>query len=301
MRRSQLFVSFLLLAFFCQFTPLNGAELVRRAWKIDGVEREALLHLPQTPKGAPVVFGFHGHGGSMRNGARMFHIETLWPEAVVVYMQGVPTPGHITDFEGKLNGWQKTVGDQNDRDLKFFDAVLATLKKEYNVDSKRVYATGHSNGGAFSYLLWEARGDQFAGFAPSACAFVSLLDNAERRAALLKTLNAEDRAKYEPVLKKRPDRDVKLSSKPVLHIAGTNDPLVKFAWQLPTIAGVRQLNQCGKGIPWPLDKSCTLYPSEVKADVVTYIHSGTHKYPEEAPEIIVKFFKSLDASPTKAR
>ncbi len=52
-----------------------------------------------------------------------------WPEAIVVYMQGLNTPGALTDPDGKRPGWQKTFGDQGDRDLKFFDAVLATLRK----------------------------------------------------------------------------------------------------------------------------------------------------------------------------
>ena len=90
---------------------------------------------------------------------RDFAYHKHWPEAIAVYMQGLNTPGVLTDPEGKRPGWQKRVGDQNDRDLKFFDAVLATLKKDYRVDEKRVYATGHSNGGAFTYLLWAARGD----------------------------------------------------------------------------------------------------------------------------------------------
>ena len=81
-------------------------------------------------------------------------------------MQGLPTPGQLTDPEGKRNGWQKTVGDQKDRDLKFFDAVLTKLKADYKVDESRIYSMGHSNGGGFTYLLWAARGDQFAAFAP---------------------------------------------------------------------------------------------------------------------------------------
>jgi polyhydroxybutyrate depolymerase len=74
-------------------------------------------------------------------------------------MQGLNTPGALTDPQGKKPGWQKTFGDQDDRDLKFFDAVLATLKKDYKVDESRIYATGHSNGDGFTYLLWAARGD----------------------------------------------------------------------------------------------------------------------------------------------
>ncbi|MEI9864297.1 MAG: hypothetical protein WDN00_07025 [Limisphaerales bacterium] len=45
--------------------------------------------------------------------------------------------------------------------MKFFDAVLARLKQDYKVDAKRIYCTGHSNGGGFTYLLWLARGDVF--------------------------------------------------------------------------------------------------------------------------------------------
>ena len=106
----------------------------------------------------------------MKYAANKFAYHKHWPEAIVVYMQGLNTPGTLTDPQGKLPGWQKTFGDQGDRDLKFFDAVLATLKKDYKVDEKRIYATGHSNGGGFTYLLWAARGDVFAAVAPCAAA-----------------------------------------------------------------------------------------------------------------------------------
>ena len=36
-----------------------------------------------------------------------------WPEAIVVYMQGLNTPGVIGDREGKKSGWQKSTGDQD--------------------------------------------------------------------------------------------------------------------------------------------------------------------------------------------
>ena len=57
---------------------------------------------------SPVVFAFHGHGGTMRHAAATFGYHKVWPEAVVVYMQGLPTPGAITDPEGKRPGWQRT-------------------------------------------------------------------------------------------------------------------------------------------------------------------------------------------------
>src|SRR4051812_24788524 len=155
-------------------TLANGraqeAGELRREWTVDGVTREAIIFAPATAKttAAPVVFAFHGHGGNMRQASRSFGYQKVWTEAIVVYMQGLNTPGRLTDSEGKRPGWQRDVGDQGDRDLHFFDAVLASLRKDYRVDEKHIYATGHSNGGSFTYLLWAARGDQFAAFAPSA-------------------------------------------------------------------------------------------------------------------------------------
>lgn len=237
-------------------TP-QGTE-ARRTWDIEGVQREALVFAPSKKADkAPVVFAFHGHGGTMRNSAQRFRYHEIWPEAVVVYMQGLPTPGK-TDPDGKRPGWQRTVGDQKDRDLKFFDAVLAAVKKEFSLDDQRIYATGHSNGGGFTYLLWAARGDRFAAFAPSSCGGGRLLKNA--------------------------------SPKPVLHLAGEKDPVVPLENQQATLEIIRKLNQCeptGKS----LGKGATLYPSATGCPVVTYIHPGDHKFPDAAPEQIVKFFK----------
>lgn len=231
------------------------------SWTINGLEREALVYLPQGGNGkpAPVVFGFHGHGGSAVNADRSFALQNHWPEAIVVYMQGIPTPGKLTDPEGKRNGWQHDLGEQNDRDLDFFDAVLKTLRERFKVDNTRIYSTGHSNGGAFTYLLWVARGDVFAAIAPSA---------------------AGSRA-----LRSKPPKP-----KPVMHIAGEKDALVKFSWQELTMAAIRKLNNCDSdGTDWA--KDCTLFTSSLDSPVVTMIHSGTHKYPKEAPALIVRFFK----------
>jgi polyhydroxybutyrate depolymerase len=238
---------------------LAVAEPQRLEFQIGDLKREALVYLPgglsETP--APVVFGFHGHGGTSRHAAATFRIQELWPEAIVVYMQGVPTPGRLTDPQGKRNGWQHDPGDHGDRDLKFFDAVLATLKEKHKIDDNRVYATGHSNGAAFTYVLWAARHDVLAAIAPSAGSSRSLST---------------------------------CKPKPVLHIAGENDPLVRFAGQKLVMARVRTINGCGaEGTEWA--KDCTLYASKQGTPLVTFIHAGDHKYRPEAPPLIVRFFK----------
>lgn len=244
-------------------------EPARREWQVDGVTREALVYVPAEAKttAAPVVFAFHGHGGTMRHAAATFAFHKHWPEAIVVYMQGLNTPGRLTDPEGKKPGWQSTVGDQNDRDLKFFDAVLATLKQDFKVDDRRIYSTGHSNGGGFTYLLWAARGDVFAAVAPSAAVGARQLKE--------------------------------LKPKPVLHVAGEKDELVKFEWQKLMIDRLRKLNGCdADGAPW--EKICTQYSSSTNTPVVTLVHPGTHKFLAEAPPIIVKFFQQHSLAPPAA-
>lgn len=229
------------------------------SFTVDGVARTALVYSPANAKtvSTPVVFVFHGHGGSAENAARGIAIHKHWPEAISVYMQGLDTPGQLTDPQGNLPGWQAAAGDQGDRDLKFFDAMLARLKRDYNVDTKRIYCTGHSNGGGFTYLLWLTRGNVFAAVAPSAAA-----------------------AKYAN----------QLPPKPAMIISGENDPLVKFAWQKLTMNAVRRLNGCAAiGEPW--DKQCTIYPSKSGTPLVTMVYPGGHELNSAAPALIVKFFK----------
>ncbi|MBL9201438.1 MAG: hypothetical protein JNL39_13090 [Opitutaceae bacterium] len=241
--------------------PINAADsAARRTWTVDGVPREARVHVPANARTqpAPVVFAFHGHGGSMQNAARSFRCHTLWPEAIVVYPQGLNTPGQLTDPEGRRPGWQPAPGDQGDRDLKFFDAMLASLRADFRVDDKRIYSTGHSNGGGFTYLLWAVRGDLFAAMAPSSA-------TASRRSPPLKP-------------------------KPALHVAGRKDELVKFAWQEQMIATVKRVNQCAAaGEPW--EKIATKFASPLGAPLVTYVHPGGHTFSPEAPPLIVAFFR----------
>jgi polyhydroxybutyrate depolymerase len=253
-------IIFPLIAVMLSWLPsVRAADLQEAAYTVDGVERTALIYAPPSAKTSPtpVVFVFHGHGGNSRNAARSFHIEKEWPEAIVVYPQGLKTSGVLVDPEGKFPGWEAGADKKDNRDLKFFDAMLAQLKKDYNVDAKRIYSTGHSHGGYFTYLLWLERSDVLAAVAPCAASAV-----------------------YAP----------RLSPKPALHIAGEKDPLVKFEWQRRTMDVVRKVNGCAAiGQPWAED--CTLYPSAGGTPLMEYIHPGGHIVPAEAPSLIVKFFK----------
>jgi polyhydroxybutyrate depolymerase len=228
---------------------------------IDGVQRQALILAPanafRSTERLPLLFAFHGHGSNMVQTAAQMRFDKVWPEAIVVYMQGLPT---TTDGDpgGNEAGWQREPGQYGDRDLKFFDAVLARVRKMFPVEEKRVYATGFSNGGIFTYVLWGARGRTFAALAPVA---------AEIFPGVHPTV---------PI--------------PLLHIAGEQDTNVPFQQQLESIAIAREVNgssdsghSCGE--------YCTAYDSSRGAPVIAYIHPAGHVYPRYASEMIVDFLK----------
>jgi polyhydroxybutyrate depolymerase len=233
-----------------------------QTFNVNGVERKAIFEtgaVPQAKTSAkvPVVLVFHGHGGNMRQARRSFHIHDLWPEAIVVYPDGLPTKGTY-DQDGTRQGWQQNAGQEGDRDLAFVDAIMAKLHKDYQVDDSRVYAMGHSNGGRFTYLLWSKRGNLFAAYAPSGSPANLLVRSFEPR--------------------------------PVFHVAGEADKLVPVAGQRLTIGGLRRL--LGTDASKARKEGYASYETgKGGLELATYIHPGGHEYPSEAPKLIVEFFK----------
>ncbi|MFM8930545.1 MAG: alpha/beta hydrolase family esterase [Gemmataceae bacterium] len=261
---SRHWLSLALVALSC--LPTRAQETVRREWQVDGITRTGLVFIPPESKikPTPVVFVFHGHGGSSRNAMTSFGMDKAWPQAISVHLQGLNTPGRLTDPEGKKTGWQSGSGDQKDRDLRFFDVVMESLKRDFKVDTQRVYATGHSNGGGFTYLLWAERGEVLAAVGPSAA------------------------------IGPRQGKDLK--PKPLFHLLGDNDPLVKPAWQEAMIVQARKVNGAGEGKPWGKENQATLYPAPGGNDLVVWRHQGGHKFPgKEAVAAMVQFFQEHPA------
>ena len=234
-----------------------SAQVMR--WQVEGETREGIVYArPASREGEdrPVVLSFHGRGDTMQN-FQYTDVHVAWPEAVVVYFQGLPTGGG-------LPGWQAGRGADNDRDLKLVDVALAWLRETYSVDDDRVYATGFSNGGMFTYLLWAERPGIFAAYAPVA---------GRLRLAVQPT-----------------------QPRPIFHVAGRRDRQVEFADQEAAIANAVDVNgvadattSCGDG--------CTLYGSEEAAPVMSWLHPGGHVYPRDTSERIVSFFRDHPRTP----
>lgn len=229
---------------------------------VDGIKRRFLIHIPidATRKNTPVILVFHGHSANMYYAALQFKCEKYWPEAIVVYLQGINTPGGIVDQKGLFTGWQMNIGENEDRDIHFFDSMIDYLKLNYKIDTKKIYLLGHSNGGLFVYELWAARPEVIA-------AIVSI--------------SAMIPSKIDPI---------SLIPKPIFHIAGENDSIVKYELQLETIKAIEKVNKCESSLSIS-DLGIQKYKSLIHIPLMTYIHNGGHSVPKEVIPYIIDFYK----------
>jgi polyhydroxybutyrate depolymerase len=203
----------------------SGQRPETMTWNVDGQVRHAIVHEPAANSiggKSPLVLSFHGHGDNMQN-FQHTNLHDAWPEAIVVYFQGLPS-------RDGLSGWQVEQGQDGDRDLRLVDTALMSLRKQFRVDEARIYSTGFSNGAGFTYLLWAERPAVFAAFAPVA-------------------------ARLRPSVQPKQPR-------PVFHVAGTKDTTILFADQQQAIETAKRVNgvseqgaSCGTG--------CTTYGSGV--------------------------------------
>jgi polyhydroxybutyrate depolymerase len=145
-------------------------------FQFGGTTRTYVIHLPATygkhKQRVPLVLAFHGGGG--RSG-RFETLSRLSEKAdkegfVVVYPDGMLSQGALsirTWNAGKCCNPKASLGRQAD-DVGFVSALIDELAKTYRIDTKRVYATGHSNGAMFCYRLACELSNKIAAIAPNA-------------------------------------------------------------------------------------------------------------------------------------
>ena len=126
-----------------------------------GMNRSYVLYIPTGYDGAkrlPVVFDVHGY--------------TSWADEQLMrskWGQMADKEGFVViDPEGVNKSWNagSCCGGNNQDDVGFFRAIVKKATAELCIDSKRVYVSGHSNGGAMTYRLGCEAADIFAAIAP---------------------------------------------------------------------------------------------------------------------------------------
>jgi polyhydroxybutyrate depolymerase len=140
------------------FTVLSALSVIPAAladtMTINGVERSYLLAGARSPGHSPLVIVLHGQGGT---GRQMMNY-TRWDELAA-------QEKFVAVFPDAVGGnWQLT--REPNADIDFIAKLIAKLGKENGVDLKRVYLTGLSRGGAFSFILACERVNLFAAVAP---------------------------------------------------------------------------------------------------------------------------------------
>ncbi len=129
-----------------------------------GLDRDFIVYIPESYKhdsSSSILFVFHGFGGS--NDQIMyysdFNVIAERENFIVVYPQG-------SSFFGfphwPVGGW--TNGSTTD-DVSLTDFLIELISQDYNVNQDRIYATGMSNGGFFSFLLGCQLSNKFAAVA----------------------------------------------------------------------------------------------------------------------------------------
>lgn len=223
------------------------------------MKRTAVVVVPKTlTKAAPLVFVFHGHGGTGANIERKFDIEGLWPDAIVVYPQGLVGHKGKTDPTGAETGWQTAAGEGGDADLAFYDTMLASLRSALPVDNNRVYAMGDSNGSAFVSLLLHERGAGIAATANLSAVLVQLLPTDPPRSMFL--------------------------------AMGETDPIVSYANQKRAIplAETKIGADAARATVTGFLRSAK---GRGNLELETYIYPGGHEPPAAVPQLVVDFFR----------
>ena len=145
--------------------------------QVDGRERTYLLNLPPAyydGAGFSLVIAMHGGGGE----AIQFESSSKLTEKanaagfIVVYPEGVKSTGLL-----KVRTWNAGqccdyAVDNNIDDVNFISKLIDELTSKYKINPRKVFATGHSNGGMMSYRLACELSGKIAAIAPNACTMV---------------------------------------------------------------------------------------------------------------------------------
>ncbi len=176
------------------------AQDMNKTILVDGRQREYIIHLPpgfNASTNLPLILALHGGGGTAKGAIPFYNLEGLADKnnCIIVYPNAINKAWYIPGMSSRVKKIDSTVDD-----IHFISLLLDYLIANYKVDNQRVFCTGISRGGMFSFYLADALNNRLAGIAP-VCGGISQ--------TIMKTYSYA-----QPI--------------PVLMINGTADPLVRY-------------------------------------------------------------------------
>jgi len=133
-------------------------------FNLDGRERIYYLHFPEKlAEKAPLVFVFHGYGGSAKKMIDYSKMNAVADQNgfAVCYPQGV----YGSDNK---NSWNAGYSNPDVDDVKFISSLARHLQEAYKLSAENTFATGMSNGADICYVLACRAPDVFSAVAPVA-------------------------------------------------------------------------------------------------------------------------------------
>lgn len=157
---------------------------VRVNTTIDGVQREYLIHIPanyDATKPVPLVFVLHGTSGD----GDVFYNSFGWKELSEEegFIPVFPSSGRYKiNSNGEIKTttkwnvlpdteWTLEPGQQALDDIKFLRTIIQEMKLNYNIDARRIYLNGFSNGGQMAAKCAVEMSDELAAVVENAGSF----------------------------------------------------------------------------------------------------------------------------------
>lgn len=238
---------------------------ISKSFVFGGVSRSYRVYIPDIYNdtlAVPLVFNLHGYGSNNQEQEVYGDFRPIADTAnfIIVHPNGT--------VDGSGNRFWNTFGSSSTpNDAGFLSALIDTLKKTYNIDSKRIYSTGMSNGGFMSYDL--------------ACKL------SNRITAIASVTGTMTKTRLTNCSPSRPV--------PVMQIHGTNDPTVPYNGS-STFSHIDSLVQ--KFVRHNNTDITPLYDSIPDTDTTDGCWAQHYVYANGDSGATVEFYKIIDGAHT---
>lgn len=154
-------------------TPVLSAGNHTVRIRFGGKNREYIVHVPGgAPTALPLLLAFHGGGGEAEGFQKYAGLDAVSDREkfLVVYPYGTGVlPRRLLTW----NAGECCAQAMNNKvdDVGFAMAVIDDVIRQTPVDTKRIYATGHSNGAMMAYRLAAEHAERIAAIAPVSGAY----------------------------------------------------------------------------------------------------------------------------------
>lgn len=151
------------LLFFLTFLFSSAQQTLYKTIQHNGGAREYILYVPASytvGTEVPLLMNFHGYTSNATQQIVYGDFRSIADTAGFLLL----CPNGMLDTLNNSH-WNVGFGNSSVDDVGFVSALMDTIFSDYSINQDRVYATGMSNGGFFSYRLACELGDRVAAIA----------------------------------------------------------------------------------------------------------------------------------------